>query len=248
MLSYLERFFNTLAAVEHPGALKELFTSKVFSTRCFRLNLALKCHQPYFETILDVGANAGQFALAAALHFPEAKIYSFEPLPDVFNQLLENTRMKHNIKAFNCALGNRNGRIPFFRNEYTRLSSSLKIHEKNNHLRYNQDLTSLTEVELVKLDDFVTLLDMKSPSLLKIDVQGMEMDVLNGCINLLPRIDFIVCEAALVQLYDNQPLFDDIHCLVRSNGYELVAPLFINKGKGGRVIEVDLLYRTKSML
>jgi FkbM family methyltransferase len=248
MLSYLERFFNTLAALEHPGALKEFLTSKAFSTPCFRLNLALKSHQTYFETILDVGANAGQFALAAALHFPEAKIYSFEPLPDVFDQLLENTNRKQNIKVFNCALGNRNGRIPFFRNEYTRLSSSLKIHDKNNHLRYNQDLTSLTEVELVKLDDLVTLLDMKSPSLLKIDVQGMEIDVLNGCTNLLPRIDFILCEAALVKLYDNQPLFDDIHCFMRNTEYELVAPLYINKGKDGRIIEVDLLYRKKPIL
>jgi len=71
---------------------------------------------------------------------------------------------------------------------------------------------------------------------------------LNGCTNLLPRIDYILCETALVQLYDNQPLFDDIHCFMSNTGYKLVAPLFINKGKGGRAIEVDLLYRKKPRL
>ncbi len=248
MLSYIESFFNTLAALEHPGALKEFLTSKAFSTPCFRLNLALKSHQPHFETILDVGANAGQFALAAALHFPESRIYSFEPLPEVFKALQENTRRKKNIKSFNCALGNHNGQIPFYRNQYTRLSSSLKINKENENLRYEKNLTSLTTVDIFKLDDCRTLLDIKSPVLLKIDVQGMEIDVLSGSINLLSKIDFILCEVALVQLYDNQPVFDDIHCLMKNTGYDLVAPLFINKGKGGKVIEVDLLYRKRSRL
>ncbi|HAA04338.1 MAG TPA: hypothetical protein DCE18_13270 [Syntrophobacteraceae bacterium] len=248
MPAFLERFFNTLTALKHPGAVREFLTSKAFSTPCFQLSLALKSHQPHFEIIVDVGANVGQFALAAALHFPESRIYSFEPLPDVFDQLLENTRRKLNIKTFNCALGNRKDRIPFFRNEYTRLSSSLKIHENNKHLRYNQNLTCLIEVDLVKLDEFTTLLDIKSPSLLKLDVQGMEIDVISGGMNALSQIDFILCETALVNLYENQPLFDDIHCFMRDCGYELVAPLFINKGEGGRAIEVDLLYRKKASL
>jgi FkbM family methyltransferase len=247
MMAYLERFFNTLAALEHPGALRQFFTSKAFSTPCFRLNLALKAHQPHFETILDVGANTGQFALAADVHFPEARIYSFEPLPDVFNELQENTRRKRNIKLFNCALGNHNGPISFYRNEYTRLSSSLKIKKTNKNLRYDQNLTSLTKIEVIKLDNFETLIDMQPPVLLKIDVQGMEIDVLNGGLKLLSKVDFIVCEVALVQLYDDQPLFDDIHCFMRNTGYELVAPLFMNKGKGGKIIEVDLFYRKKSI-
>jgi FkbM family methyltransferase len=248
MRSYLERFINTLAALEHPGAAREFFTSKAFSTPCFRLNLALKSHQGHFETILDVGANVGQFALAAAVHFPESRIYSFEPLPDVFSELQENTRGKKNIKSFNCALGNHNGQISFYRNEYTRLSSSLKINKENNHLRYDQNLTSLTKVDVCKLDDFKILIDIQPPVLLKMDVQGMELDILNGSTNILSDIDFILCEVALVKLYDDQPLFDDIHCFMSSTGYELVAPLLMNKGKGGRVIEVDLLYRKKSRL
>ena len=108
MISYLEKLLNTVAALESPGALREFFTSKAFSAPCFRLNRALKCHQSDFGTILDVGANIGQFALAAALHFPKSIIYSFEPLFDVFSELQENTRRKKNIKAFNFALGTYN--------------------------------------------------------------------------------------------------------------------------------------------
>jgi FkbM family methyltransferase len=242
MTGFLEKWFNMLAVLEHPGALKAFLTSRAFSVPCFKLSQALKCHQPHFGTILDVGANVGQFALAAALCFPDARIYSFEPLPDVFRELQENTGRKENIQSFNCALGNRNGRMSFRRNAYTRLSSSLNIHENNDHPRYRERKTSLVEVDIVKLDKMTTLSSIPQPVLLKLDVQGMEVDVLTGGLKFLSRVDFILCEAALVPLYNHQPLFDDIHALIHRLGYKLVAPLILNKGKGGRVIEVDLLY------
>lgn len=245
MNSYLEKLLNTLAALEHPGALREFFTSKAFSVPCFRLNLALKRQQPYLGTILDVGANVGQFALAAALHFPGSKIYSFEPLPDVFRELQKNTRTKKNIKSFNCAIGNHNGKILFHRNQYTRLSSSLKIHNHNDNPRYKENKTSLISVDISRLDEFKKVLDIRPPALLKMDVQGMEADVLMGSTGLLPHIDFILYEAPLVQLYDDQPLFGEIHSITNNLGYKLVAPLFLNKGKDDKIIEMDVLYEKK---
>jgi FkbM family methyltransferase len=245
-MSYPERLFNTLAALRLPGALRGFFTSPAFSAPCFKLNWALKCQQPHFGTILDVGANVGQFALAAAIHFPDAKIYSFEPLPEVFRELQENTRGKNNIRSFNCAIGNHNGRIAFYRNAYSRLSSSFNINDSNDNPRYCENNTSLTRVDSFKLDHFNELIHFTHPVLLKIDVQGMEVDVIKGCTDLLPNIDFILCEAAVVPLYKDQPLIDDIHCSIGNLGYRLVAPLYINKGKNGKVIEVDLLYEKKT--
>ena len=56
------------------------------------LNCFLKLNAPFlqkagYRTILDIGANVGQFALPAWFAFPEAQIFSFEPLPDCFRQL-----------------------------------------------------------------------------------------------------------------------------------------------------------------
>jgi hypothetical protein len=90
MSSLLEKLIDTLDVLQHPGALRSMLGSRAFSRPCFRLNQALKCHQPSFGTILDIGANVGQFALAAALHFPGATIHSFEPLPDTFSELVKN--------------------------------------------------------------------------------------------------------------------------------------------------------------
>jgi hypothetical protein len=65
MDSYLDKFLITPAALRHPGVWRALFTSKAFSARCFQLNSVLKCHQPHFGTIIDVGANVGQFRVVS---------------------------------------------------------------------------------------------------------------------------------------------------------------------------------------
>jgi hypothetical protein len=78
------------------------------------------------------------------------------------------------------------------------------------------------------------------------DVQGMEKEVLLGCGEVLGKVDFILTEVALVTLYAGQPLFDEMHSLLRDLEFRLVAPLYLNEGKGGRAIEMDVLYGRRS--
>jgi FkbM family methyltransferase len=242
MISRIENLFNTLAVLQYPGAFRAFLTSKAFSTPCFRLNQALKSHQHSFGVILDVGANVGQFALAAAIYFPDTDIYSFEPLPEAFAELTKNINGKERIKAFNTAVGDKSGKIPFYRNHYSRLSSSRQIDNTNDNPRYRERKITRTTVNVVRLDSLSEVLNVQPPVLLKLDVQGMEREVLLGCGGLLDQIDFILCELPLVRLYADQPLFDEMHSFIRNLGYRLAAPLYLNKGKEGRVIEVDVLY------
>lgn len=236
------KLFDTLTLLRYPGALRARLRSPAFSMPCFRLSHALQCHQPHFGTILDVGANVGQFALAAAFHFPRAIIHSFEPLPEAFAELMQNTREEKRITVHPCALGDQNGQIPFYRNHYSRLSSSRPIDPTNDNPRYRERRATLTQVEVARLDELAGNLRVEPPVLLKLDVQGMERDVLLGCGEFLARVDFVLCEVPLVRLYAGQPLFDEMHSLLRDLGYRLVAPLHLNQGKGGKFIETDVLY------
>ncbi len=243
MSSLLEKLIEALAVLNSPGGLGALLTSRTFSRSCLRLNQTLKSHQPSFGTILDIGANVGQFALAAAFYFPGATIHSFEPLPDAFSELVKNIGRNKRINAYNYALGDESGQMPFYRNHYTRLSSSLPIDCFNDNPRYRERNVSLTSVEVIRLDELGERLKLVSPVLLKMDVQGMEREVLLGCGEFLREVDFILSEIPLVTLYDGQPLFDEMHFLIGNLGYGLVAPLYLNKGKEGRFIEMNVLYR-----
>jgi tRNA G46 methylase TrmB len=77
------------------------------------------------KTIIDIGANEGQFIDKISKILPDANIYSFEPLKDSFVKLKKNTRNNKNITAYNFALGDEEKENIINRNEYSPSSSLL---------------------------------------------------------------------------------------------------------------------------
>jgi FkbM family methyltransferase len=70
------------------------------------------------QTVLDVGANTGQFA-TAAIHeiLPEATIYSFEPLRECYDLLVKNMSYVSKFRAFNFALGSEDTHMGMHRSD-----------------------------------------------------------------------------------------------------------------------------------
>jgi FkbM family methyltransferase len=239
----LERAIDVLKLFQKIDIKKESLKALALSLSSLNNCLTLSKYEIRLSTILDVGANIGQFAMSASFCFPDAAIYSFEPIPDAFLQLTKNIRHKPNIKAFNCVLGDSRRRDSFYRNEFTQVSSLYKIDHRNDNPNYNQRKTMIVEVDVFPLDDFVADLQIKTPVLLKMDVQGMEKEVLLGSKRTLEVIEFILLEAPFVPLYENQLLFDELNDYMRSIGYKLLAPVGVNRGKDDMIIEMDLLYK-----
>ena len=87
-------------------------------------------------------------------------------------------------------------------------------------------------------------LDVKTPVLLKLDVQGYEKQVLLGARDFVKEyVDHIVFETSFVPLYADQPLFDEMHGFVKELGYDFVGPVGFHQGKDLAIIEMDVLYR-----
>ena len=79
--------------------------------------------------------------------------------------------------------------------------------------------------------------------LLKMDVQGMEKEVLMGGAITLKQVDYLVLEMPFEALYESQPTFDDIHSFVKGIGFSLVGPVGYNEGRDHKIIESDMLYK-----
>jgi FkbM family methyltransferase len=120
--------------------------------------------------IYDVGANYGFLSMvwAKALESNQAKLYSFEPSPTVSEVTHKSFSMnKLNIKLFKKAVGNMNGNIDL----YDGLSSSnVSTHEGSKKVR----------VEITSLDQFTFTEKINKVDLIKIDVDGIEYDILQG--------------------------------------------------------------------
>ncbi len=138
--------------------------------------------------VIDVGANIGQFTNAVKLFYPGARIVAFEPDPDVFLDLQTNTARLGSIDVRNIALGARSGVQTFNRNVLSGMSSFRPVEDPRR-------LRGTIEVVVEPLDEVID--ESVSPDLVKIDVEGYELETLQGATKTLRRTRFLLIELSL---------------------------------------------------
>lgn len=137
------------------------------------------------DIFFDIGANVGSYTVLAASEVG-AKVFSFEPVPATYQTLLWNiaiNQVQSRVELFQNAVGSEHGSVHFSIDQDTM-----------NHVATNLD-KSVIEVEVVRLDDVVSQKNV-FPSLLKIDVEGFETEVIKGASLILsnPSVQAIIIE------------------------------------------------------
>lgn len=216
------------------------------SLSSFRIVQAIHKKYSTIRTIVDVGANQGQFALAAREFYPSSRIISFEPLEDLCDKYRRNTAKYTNMEVFNIALGSQKGVIDFYKNSHSHASSALPISAEQVAAIPQTSEAILVKVPIDRLDEVLSLEQMKSPVLLKLDVQGYERKVLEGSTGILHKIDYVVLEASFVPMYKGEPLFDEMNDYLKDLGFRVVGPVGYLEGGSGEILQMDFLYRNVS--
>jgi FkbM family methyltransferase len=241
--NFLSIFRLQLHRIPTPEQLKQI----VEAQHEFELNKKLWLRNAGVKTILDIGANTGQFAKLIHELCPEAKLYSFEPLKDCYQELVANFKNVSQFQAFNVALGDNTGVIEMHRSEYSPSSSLLTMNDLHKKAFPYTKEEIIQKVELVCLDDLTSSLELRKPLLIKLDVQGYEDKVISGGKSVISQADILIVELSIEQLYDGQPLFNEIYQTLISLGFkyrgnydQLCSP------DDGRVLQVDGIF-TKSL-
>ena len=154
---------------------------------------ALKLFQPKDdEVFVDIGSNRGEaISSMRATSSSHIKIIGFEPNPLIFDKLKKQFIKDPNVEVHNCGLGNSNNKhslyVPFYRKWMFDGLSSFKFNEAEDWLKtrlwgFDDKKLSIKEVgcEIKQLDDF----NIK-PYFIKIDVQGYELEALQGSENTI---------------------------------------------------------------
>ena len=171
------------------------------------------------NALVDVGANKGQFSLAFRTLRPGAQIIAFEPLPeaaDIYEQLFARDGLTHLQRV---AISNSKGVARFHVTDRADNSSLLKPgkgHERAAGVRCAKTI----DVPIKRLDECVDIRDLPRPLLLKVDVQGAELGVFEGC-DALAEFDFIYVELGFVALYEGQPLFQEVSEYLARRGFAI---------------------------
>jgi FkbM family methyltransferase len=194
-------------------------------------------------SVIDVGANIGQFAVAAAEFFPDSAVFSIEPHPDVFRRLCRNVSKFPKITTFQTALGDREGSAALRLNSYSLSSSILPLTSSHRDAFPEAVEVGVAEVQLSTLDRLFALIDLKPPVLLKLDVQGYEAAVLRGGSETLGRIDYVVLETSFKPMYESEVVFLNLLPLMKDYGFRFSRPVgLLNHPSTGEVLQIDALF------
>jgi FkbM family methyltransferase len=241
-----ETLHKIVSALEDRRSLGALLTWPKFSLESFLVVSRLAKQGVLPKTVIDVGANAGQFATAAAKLWPDARIYSFEPDPAVAEVLKKNARNLNQITVFPHALGDSVGAIDFHVNTLNQASSILKQSKVRREIFPEQTVSGIIKIEIQTLDSAVSKLQLESPVLLKIDTQGYEDRVLRGARETLKSVDFVLLEASMNSLYDGELTFTEMVKLMDELGFSFLRPLSWHLApRTGEIIEMDILFSNR---
>ena len=203
-------------------------------------------HELNITTIIDIGANVGQFATSINAVLPNAQIYSFEPIPDCFQQLQASMANVPNFTAFNIGIGDRADNLVFQCNSYSQSSSFLEMTNLHKKAFPETFDSHPINVKIEKLDVVAEKLVLTDSLLVKIDVQGYENKVLAGGEATIKRAKLIIIETSFATLYEGQPLFDDIYRQLKNWGF-VYAGAFdqLYNPQNGKILQADSIFIKK---
>lgn len=194
------------------------------------------------RTVVDIGANRGQFALVAVQCRPHARVISFEPLPAAAAKFREVFAGDDRVTLHEVAIGPVAGNATIHISRRDDSSSLLPITATQVALFPGTAESATAIVRLAPLREFIPAADILPPALLKLDVQGFELEALRGCEDLLDRFAYVYAECSFVELYGGQALADEVIAWLRERGFRLRGVHNTVHDRNGRAIQADFLF------
>lgn len=174
----------------------------------------------HIRTVLDIGANVGEFTAIFAELFPEATIYAFEPLPDCYAALEKVASRYNKVRPLNVAVGAEESVCTMYKSSWAPASSIRKMDDLHKENYPHSAKSEPIEVSVRSLDRIFDHTRLEEGILVKIDVQGFEDEVIRGGLNVLKKASIIVIESSFKRLYHEEPMFNGIYSLLYPLGFE----------------------------
>jgi FkbM family methyltransferase len=174
-------------------------------------------------TIYDIGANIGTWTCLAKSLFPAARVEAFEPLAMHFDGFRRWTApWPGDIHLHGCALGQTEGSATMHVMDFSDASSLLPA-TAGCLSEFKIKPAAEQTVPVIPLDVLVSREKIPRPDLLKLDVQGYELEVLRGAETCLRHARAVLCEVSFQEFYTGQPLFPEVLAFLETRGFALHA-------------------------
>lgn len=191
--------------------------------------------------VIDGGAHKGLAVKIFLQQYKSPIIYAFEPIPECANVLMSTFAGLPNVHVIQRALGAQKKTVKF--NIVNNLVSSSILKPSEIKKKYHGNKVAISEsieVEMIRLDEELGFLN--EVDILKLDIQGYELEALKGAEKLLSKTKIIITEIEFVKLYDNQALFGDIDVYLRAHGFRLLNLYDLYTQPDGQLTAGDVVY------
>lgn len=197
------------------------------------------------DTVLDIGANVGQFACDLRTAGYYGNIVSFEPLPDAHQMLVKASTADalwdvHELGA----IGDFDGELNINISDNSVSSSILPMLKLHSDAEKSSFYVDKVKVPISRLDSIAKPYINNSQSyFIKIDTQGYEWKVLDGAKEVLSNAQGVLCELSLVPLYEGQHLWMEIIERMENEGFVLWS--FVSgftDPRDGKTLQVDAIF------
>jgi FkbM family methyltransferase len=237
-----------LEVMSVPGALSAALGWKKFSLAAYLILFRLKEAGVQPATVIDIGANVGQFSVAVSHMLPDAVLYPVEPDPATAQLLRANLPQRVAANVAVTAVGEKTGSIEFQVNADSQVSSVLPLGEGRKRAFPGSNVQKTVTLPITTLDAMFAGKPLVQPVLLKVDVQGYEDRVIEGGTQLLKGIRWVVLEMSFASLYEGEKDFPWMLDLMARHGFKFVRPLdFHTSDKTGAIIEMDGLFENVAL-
>lgn len=199
-----------------------------------------------YDLLLDAGANKAQFTLVSRHAKPAVAVQAFEPHPGeaaTFRRLLASDSK---VSLHELALGNRKETLPLLITNRADSSSFLRPSEVLPKIIAGTEPSGKTvTVPVVPLDSLPDAWQQASRALLKIDVQGFELNVLQGAIEALKHCAYVYVECSEVALYEGQALREEVARFLAARGFRQTGRYHEDEHEG-QLVQADYLFSRRS--
>lgn len=187
--------------------------------------------------IFDVGAARGLWTKSLINIFPEANFVLFDPLRENVKHLNDIKIEFPNVSYHLCALGEENSEL------------ELNVHSDQTSKYESEWRGTKRIVPVHTLDSFVNNNKNNSIYFMKIDVQGAELDVLNGATEILKFCKIIQIEISFRKVYNNAPIAHEIISYLSDKGFRIFDIVSAIKRKEDRaLLQVDMFFVSDNSL
>jgi len=198
--------------------------------------------------ILDVGGADGVTAIRFHETFKNANVYVFEPLEENITELKKNILPHKRITLFQKALGSEKKQTEINITKRITSSSLLQINTKEFKDDYMSSQLIPERKQIIELDTIDNIVkETENVLVIKLDVQGFELEVLKGAVRTLKNTHLIMAELQNHRMYEGAPMYYDIDEFLRKNNFTLLQNIPSLREKH-KQLEWDAIYINNKFL